>query len=532
MTPVALADRRGQVVMGRYRIVRRLAQGGMGVVYLARTEGAKGFVRPAVIKQMLPDLAADEELVRLFVREARILSELRHPGIVSVLDFAVEGDAYLMALEYVHGYHAGHWLKYLRRKRETFEPALAIHVVIKVLDALSYVHGRLDEHGRPLGIVHRDVSPSNVLIDVEGRVRLVDFGVARIGSDDTATSDSGGVTIKGKFAYLAPELLRGEPPSIASDVFACGVVLHELLSGRNELRASSPTETLQRVMRHALSSLEIARGELPAGIDAAIRRATAREPSERFGSAGEMAAALRALGGASERELEARLGEAARKAFEGGLPDMLGLPSLAALERAWRDPSDVSLDVVVELEPDRSRAVTVPEPDRRQRTIARGRWRWAAGALGSIALAALGIAVFHEREPASGAVVVVDPRSVDPPASAEPPRSRSTAEDAPAEPSSTTEESTPPDPAAQVTRAFRGRRAAVERCFAEHAMDALEVSIRFRIDREGRVERADVLPASVARTALGECLREVARQTDFGPQRAPMSFRIPITVRG
>src|SRR5690606_27853536 len=125
-----------------------------------------------------------------------------------------------------------------------------------------------------------------------------------------------------------------------------------------------------------------------------------------------------------------------------------------------------------------------------------------------------------------------DPRSVDPPASAEPPRSRSTAEDAPAEPSSTTEESTPPDPAAQVTRAFRGRRAAVERCFAEHAMDALEVSIRFRIDREGRVERADVLPASVARTALGECLREVARQTDFGPQRAPMSFRIPITVRG
>src|SRR5690606_4007917 len=185
----ASADRCGQGVMGRYRIVRRLAVGGMGVVYLARIEGAKGFVRPAVIKQMLPELVGDEELVGLFVREARILSELRHPGIVSVLDFAVEDDAPLMALEYVHGYHAGNWLKYLRRKREPFDPSLALHVVIKVLDALSYVHTRTDERGRSLGIVHRDVSPSNVLIDVDGRVRLLDFGVARVGSEDVTASD-------------------------------------------------------------------------------------------------------------------------------------------------------------------------------------------------------------------------------------------------------------------------------------------------------------------------------------------------------
>src|SRR5947209_14846010 len=192
---VATDELIGRVVLGRYRIVRMLAQGGMGVIYLARSEGAAGFVRPIVVKRILSDLISDESIVNHFKREARIMSNLRHPGIVSVIDFGQEARSYLMVLDYVHGFHAGRWQKFVRTTRGPFPAELAVQIVLAVLDALHYAHTLADADGRVLGIVHRDVSPSNVLLEVDGHVKLADFGIARMQTESTDVRTEAG-TIK------------------------------------------------------------------------------------------------------------------------------------------------------------------------------------------------------------------------------------------------------------------------------------------------------------------------------------------------
>lgn len=558
----------GQLVMGRYRIVRRLAKGGMGVVYLARIEGAEGFVRPAVIKRMLPDLVSDDEMVRLFVREARILSDMRHPGIVSVLDFAVEHDAYLMALEYVHGYHVGRWSKYLHLLGRAFDAQLAAYVVAQVLDALDYAHGRTDENGRALGIVHRDISPSNVLLDVEGRVRLLDFGVARVATEDPTESNRvGDLSVKGKFAYLAPELLQGTRPSVASDVYACGVVLHELLRGGNEFRHRDPAQTLQRVLMHDLSPIGAWRDDVPAGMDEVLRRATHRDPTRRFENAAAMASALRDLLGVPERVVEMRLREAVCNDFHGGLPERLGLPSLNELERSWREAAD-SDDRKTPLSEIASQPPTVlakPEPEVTPPTVVsereRQRW-WTTAILGVVAAAGLAVgvyAVWSGTDAGASPVVVVDRQGPQAPGpSAEGERSRwadrfpeedqgagseasAASQDAAAAigaalDAGRTRGRVPPthDTASRLTWSFHRRRSAVQHCFAEHASAAAgrpEMAVRFQVDADGRVQRAELLPPTVSATPLGRCLLEVARGTDFGPQRESLSFRIPIRIR-
>ena len=223
-------------------MVRSIGRGGMGLIYLARLEGAAHFVKPVVVKRAAPDLLAKEpSLLQVMGREARIMSHLHHPSIVSVVDFAEEEGSYLLVLDYVHGYHLGQWHRFMRGTGRAFPADVAIHIVCLVLDALHYAHTIVGPDGIALGIVHRDVSPGNVLLDVDGHVQLADFGIARMHSDQTETTDQPGL-IKGKFAYMAPELLSRASPNPVTDVYAAAVVLHELLTGRNELRATGSIE--------------------------------------------------------------------------------------------------------------------------------------------------------------------------------------------------------------------------------------------------------------------------------------------------
>ncbi|HVZ32049.1 MAG TPA: serine/threonine-protein kinase, partial [Polyangiaceae bacterium] len=173
-----------QYVLGRYRMLRRLAKGGMGVVYLGRLEGAAGFAKPVVIKRILQDAEERSENTARFIREAQILSNLQHPGIVGVLDFGEEAEGHAMILEYVHGYDLGRWLKYLQLSSRRMHWEEAVFILLRVLDALSYAHGLTRSDGSPAQVLHRDISPGNVLIDVDGRVRLLDFGIARMEEDD------------------------------------------------------------------------------------------------------------------------------------------------------------------------------------------------------------------------------------------------------------------------------------------------------------------------------------------------------------
>src|ERR1700689_378094 len=219
----------GRKVLGRYRVVRSIGRGGMGLIYLARVEGAAHFVKPAVVKRAAPDLLAKEpSLLQIMGREARIMSHLNHPSIVRVIDFAEEDGAYLLVLDYVSGFHLGQWHRFMRGSGRSFPIDLGIHIVCKVLDALHYAHTTRGPDGTLLGIVHRDVSPGNVLLDVDGSIKLSDFGIARMHSDQTETTSQPSL-LKGKFAYMAPELLSRAVPSPATDLYAAAVVLHELL---------------------------------------------------------------------------------------------------------------------------------------------------------------------------------------------------------------------------------------------------------------------------------------------------------------
>jgi serine/threonine protein kinase len=212
------AERIGQQVLGRYRVVQRLAQGGMGVVYLGRLDGAAGFAKPVVIKRIISDAEDQQGSTARFIREAQILSNLQHPGIVGVLDFGEEDERYSMVLEYVNGYDLGRWLKYLQLKAHKMHWEEAVFIILRVLDALAHAHGFRRSDGTSAEVLHRDISPGNVLLDVEGRVRLVDFGIARMdaGTGEQFKTETG--VLKGKLAYLAPELFAGMPPSPASDL--------------------------------------------------------------------------------------------------------------------------------------------------------------------------------------------------------------------------------------------------------------------------------------------------------------------------
>lgn len=243
----------GRVVLGRYRIVHNLAKGGMGVIYLARSEGAAGFAKPVVVKRIITQYVDDDGVVQMFKREARIMSNMRHPGVVSVLDFGHEDGAYLMVLEYVHGYHAGRWRRFVQTRGDNFPTEFAVQIVICVLDALHYAHTLIGPDGKPLRIIHRDVSPSNVLIDVDGHVKLADFGIARA---TDLTSLTASTAMLGTPAYMAPE---GDA-SVQADLYATGVVLYEMLTGHPPFEGATAQEIFRK---HLQEPPDLAK--LPAG---------------------------------------------------------------------------------------------------------------------------------------------------------------------------------------------------------------------------------------------------------------------------
>ncbi len=343
----------GSVLLGRYRIVRELAKGGMGVVYLARAEGAVGFVKPVVVKLVLPEHASDERYLGMFVREAQILSGLRHPSIVDVIEFGEEAGAYVMVLEYVRGYHLGQWSKYLRKKGRELPTEILLLLMTDVLEALHKAHSMVHPDGTPMHIVHRDVSPSNILLDDDGRARLLDFGVARMrgGGVDYQTQVRSFV---GKITYSAPEMFAGVEATPQSDLYSCGVVLHEMLLGRNVFSGKNQAATLNLVLNHTPEPVESLSPNIPAGLDNILRKSMAKNPEERFGSAHEFALALRSLQREYESELRARFAIMLKTDFGEDMARLLGLESLTARDEAWRrlsvPPPQVERTIAVDLD--------------------------------------------------------------------------------------------------------------------------------------------------------------------------------------
>lgn len=278
------------VLAGRYELLERLGGGGMGVVYRARTIGPGGFRRTLALKSLLPELAGDPLFVALFRREARLVARLSHRCIVQVYELVdLDGSTFLVQ-ELVEGCDLGALLRVQRERRRQLPLGVACHIAAELAAALACAHAARDDEGQLLGLVHRDVSPSNVLISVEGDVKLGDFGIAKaVASIEDALTRTHAV--KGKLAYLSPEQAHGQPVDHRSDLFSLGCVLFECLTLRPAFPQVTDLASLERlgVLVPAPSSL---RAEVPAELDALVLQLLSNAPAERPGSAAELAAAL------------------------------------------------------------------------------------------------------------------------------------------------------------------------------------------------------------------------------------------------
>ena len=261
----------------------------MAVVYRAKREGWSGFEKTVVVKAMLPTLAAHREHVDRFIAEAKIQAQLSHPGIVQVHDFGVfQGTPYLV-MEHLNGANLSQVLNALAQGNRRMPVSVALIIATQMCHALGYAHSFRDGAGAERQVIHSDVSPSNVMVCRDGSVKLLDFGVAKvIDAYDYDTS----ATVQGKFPYMAPEQVNRLPTDRRVDVFAAGIVLHEMLSGRRLFAAPTELETLRRVDACEVPPPSLFNPDVSIGLDAVVLRALARDPADRFDSGDDMARAL------------------------------------------------------------------------------------------------------------------------------------------------------------------------------------------------------------------------------------------------
>ncbi len=281
---------------GDYELLERIATGGMAEVFLARAFGVEGFQKKLVIKRILPNLATSERFVSMFVKEARIGSLLSHPNIVQVHDLGRVGDDFYMAMEHIHGRDLTRTVKRLRAQGQGLPLGLAVFITAGLARGLAYAHGRTDPEGRPLGIIHRDVSPHNVVVSFEGQVKLLDFGIARLaGEVDPHPAGAAGRPGGGKFAYMSPEQARGEAFDHRTDIFSTGIVLYELLVNHRLFAHPDPDEKLRLVREAVVPDPRAEQPAIPDRLWEILQRALARDPDERYATATALEEDLRAL---------------------------------------------------------------------------------------------------------------------------------------------------------------------------------------------------------------------------------------------
>lgn len=269
---------------GNYVLLDRIGVGGMAEIFLATARGIEGFEKRLVIKRILPMLSHDEQFVRMFVEEAKLCVALRHPNIVQVYDLGEIERQYFIAMEYVDGRDLLKTLGACGQRRVGFPTDVALYIVMEVLKGLNYAHQLRRPDGEPLGIIHRDVSPSNVLLSYDGEVKIGDFGIAKASTrEKTATG-----ILKGKFGYMAPEQVTGDPIDHKADIFAMGIVLYELLTGHRLFAGKNEIDVLERIRDGVIEPAPRRyRADLDEELEEIVLRALALDREARFASAGD-----------------------------------------------------------------------------------------------------------------------------------------------------------------------------------------------------------------------------------------------------
>lgn len=273
---------------GKYTLLEKLAVGGMAEIYKAKTFGAEGFEKELAIKRILPHAAEDKEFINMLIDEAKLSVLLSHANIVQVYDLGKVGQDYFISMEYIHGINFRDILYKLREKNQRMPTDLAVYVASEVCKGLDYAHRKTDANNQPLGIVHRDVSPQNILISFEGEVKIVDFGIAKAAMNISHTMAG---ILKGKIAYMSPEQAMGKQIDARTDLFSLGILLYEALSGKKLFTGDSQFEVLKKIRTTRINI-----GKLPETIPPSLKpilaKALAYEVEDRFASAGDLQVAL------------------------------------------------------------------------------------------------------------------------------------------------------------------------------------------------------------------------------------------------
>lgn len=307
-----MVDVSAALVAGRYRLVRRIATGGMGEIFLAVHEGPQGFQKLVALKRILSKVAAEQTSIQHFLDEAQLASRLTHRSIAQVFDFGEDQDGYFVAMEFVQGGTVAALLRRLSDRGQRLAPALAFDIAAQVAEALGYAWEAKGPDGAPLRVVHRDISPQNVMLSIGGDVKVIDFGVAKSNQQHHATLAG---SIKGKLAYMSPEQNRGEALDTRSDIFSLGIVLCEMLTGVHPF-ARGDMLKLVAAVREDPPVLPSSADAALALADAGILRMLAKDPRERFGDCHEVSEALQALRGQVPAP-PVRLGALVSEIFEG-----------------------------------------------------------------------------------------------------------------------------------------------------------------------------------------------------------------------
>ncbi len=577
-----------KLLLGRYRVMRLLGEGGMGTVHLARVEGAEGFTRPVVVKRMKRDIRDSEEGNRLFIREAKILSKLQHPGIVGISDFGVEDGAHIMVLEYVHGYTLSPWLDYRHNKGVLLPVDVCLYIVRRILDALHYAHHFDTEEGQEIEIVHRDISPDNVLLSNKGYVHLLDFGIASMrGPQGGGTTKSAG--FRGKLCYAAPETVKGEPATPRSDQYSAAVLLLELLTGLTPFESDSVAETFQRMVNEMPDAPSKSRDDIPEGLDEALARALSKEPDARFDSAFAFSKELRRFQAEDDEDVAQRLKELVRSEFDL-MPEEVGVEGLKERELALERILSTAPGPMPENE--RQREANLPTMVDVGRRVPRAGIQtpgavaaapapaqkqlhgllWGLLVIGGLIAVGLGAAVALLSRGGSGEQVVVvgGDRPSLPEVSATPASGQDGPVVAPVESASAVNAAVGSDvsipatdgesaalapspeeshsgagkaPAskqagkseqAKISGAVHQKSAAFQSCFAQHmeqTKKSPEAVLHFSVAKAGGAAQVKVEPSSVASTPLGSCLQAAGRGVQFPRLQDDVAFRVPVRAR-
>ena len=271
-----------------FEIIRRLGAGGMAEVFLARKRGAEGTFKLLVLKRILPAYGSSRRFRTMFAEEAQLATRLNHPNIVQVYDFQDYGDeGQLLSMEYVEGPDLRKLMRSAQSKGQRVPPYVSAYVISEIAKGLHYAHERKDEAGKPIDIVHRDVSPQNMLLSFDGAVKIADFGIA---SANLFREEPG--VLKGKTAYMSPEQARGERVNRRTDIYSLGVVFHELLTGRALHGSAEGPDLLEAVRAGRVEPPSTYVRELPADLEEIVMKLLARDPAERFQTAREVASAI------------------------------------------------------------------------------------------------------------------------------------------------------------------------------------------------------------------------------------------------